>query len=162
MFLAITLLLLFATVWTGLFLSRRFTEPLLAVAEATQRVAGGDDLAEVAIPATDEVAVLVDSFNAMVRRVRATEAEILASAKEMATLLATMPTGVLTVDVDGDLPAQSGGGTIIGHPGWAGRVARAPGRPGLERSTLSHRSSRVKRVRADSRQVGRSTTSRSR
>ena len=41
-FLAITLLILFAAVWTGLFLSRRFTEPLLAVSDATRRFAGGD------------------------------------------------------------------------------------------------------------------------
>ncbi len=97
-FLAITLLLLFGTVWIGLYLSRRFTEPLLAVASATQRVAEGNELEEIAVPATDEVAVLVDSFNAMVRRVRSTEAEILASNQELATLLATVPTGVLTVD----------------------------------------------------------------
>jgi len=69
-FLAITLLLLFATVWIGLYLSRRFTEPLLAVASATRRVAEGDALEEVDVPASDEMAVLVDSFNAMVRRVR--------------------------------------------------------------------------------------------
>ena len=100
-FLAVTLLLLFATVWVGLFLSRRFTEPLLAVAAATQRVAEGNRLEEVTIPASDEVAVLVDSFNAMVRRVRATEAEILASNQELGTLLATVPTGVLTVSPDG-------------------------------------------------------------
>ncbi len=97
-FLAVTLLLLFATVWMGLFLSRRFTEPLLAVAAATQRVAEGDQLEEVDIPASDEVGVLVHSFNAMVRRVQATRAEILASNQELATLLATVPTGVLTVD----------------------------------------------------------------
>ncbi|MEJ2581068.1 MAG: hypothetical protein P8127_05425, partial [Acidobacteriota bacterium] len=40
--LAVTLLLLFATVWVGLYLSRRFTEPLLVVAGATQRVAEGN------------------------------------------------------------------------------------------------------------------------
>ncbi len=96
-FLAMTLLLLFATVWMGLYLSRRFTEPLLAVAAATQRVAEGDELTEVAVPATDEVAVLVDSFNRMVRRVRASEAEILASNQELSTLLATIPTGVITL-----------------------------------------------------------------
>ncbi len=101
-FLAVTLLLLFATVWVGLYLSRRFTEPLLAVAAATQRVAEGNRLEEVAIPASDEVAVLVDSFNAMVRRVRATEAEILASNQELETLLATIPTGVLTVTAERD------------------------------------------------------------
>ncbi len=99
-FLAVTLLLLFGTVWMGLYLSRRFTEPLLAVASATQRVAEGDELEEIAVPATDEVAVLVNSFNAMVRRVRATEREILASNQELATLLATVPTGVLTLDAE--------------------------------------------------------------
>jgi len=121
-FLAITLLLLFGTVWTGLYLSRRFTEPLLAVADATRRVAGGDELAEVTIAATDEMAVLVDSFNAMVRRVRATEADIRASANEMATLLATIPTGVLTVDAGGTTfrpnPAAA---RMLGRPEWAGQ-----------------------------------------
>jgi two-component system nitrogen regulation sensor histidine kinase NtrY len=118
--LAVTLLLLFATVWVGLFLSRRLTEPMLAVASATQRVAEGDALEEVDVPASDEVAVLVDSFNAMVRRVRATEAEILASNQELATLLATVPTGVLSLSADGGHfrpnPAAAG---MLGHPQWA-------------------------------------------
>ncbi len=120
-FLAITLLLLFGTVWTGLYLSRRFTEPLLAVADASRRVAGGDDLVEVEVPATDEMAVFVDSFNAMVRRVRGTEADIRASAQEMATLLAAIPTGVLTISADGDTfrpnPAAA---AMLGHEAWAG------------------------------------------
>ncbi len=120
-FLAITLLLLFGTVWTGLFLSRRFTEPLLAVADATRRVAGGDELAEVEVPATDEMAVLVDSFNAMVRRVKATEADIRASANEMATLLATIPTGVLTIDAEGrTFRPNPAAATMLGQPDLAG------------------------------------------
>jgi two-component system nitrogen regulation sensor histidine kinase NtrY len=120
-FLAVTLLLLFATVWVGLFLSRRFTEPLLAVAAATQRVAEGNRLEEVASPASDEVAVLVDSFNAMVRRVRATEAEILASNQELATLLATVPTGVLTVSPDGSrFRPNPAAARLLGEPDWAG------------------------------------------
>jgi len=134
-FLAFTLLLLFATVWVGLYLSRRFTEPLLAVAESTQRVAEGDRLEEVAIDAADEVGVLVDSFNAMVRRVRATEAEILASNQELATLLATVPTGVLTVDFEGRrFRSNPAAARIIGRPGWAGRWLEMNelDRPGLE------------------------------
>ena len=120
-FLAVTLLLLFATVWVGLFLSRRFTEPLLAVAAATQRVAEGNELEEVASPASDEVGVLVHSFNAMVRRVRATEAEILASNQELATLLATVPTGVLTVDTDAtSFRPNPAAARILGMPQWAG------------------------------------------
>lgn len=119
--LAITLLLLFATVWVGLFLSRRFTEPLLAVAAATQRVAEGDALEEVDVPATDEMAVLVDSFNAMVRRVRATEAEILASNQELGTLLATVPTGVLSLNAEGThLRPNPAAAKLLGRPEWMG------------------------------------------
>jgi nitrogen fixation/metabolism regulation signal transduction histidine kinase len=118
--LAITLLLLFATVWVGLYLSRRFTEPLLAVAGATQRVAEGDDLEEVDVPASDEVAVLVNSFNAMVRRVRATEAEILASNQELTTLLATVPTGVLSVDAaNRHFRPNTAAAAMLGHEEWA-------------------------------------------
>jgi two-component system nitrogen regulation sensor histidine kinase NtrY len=118
--LAVTLLLLFATVWMGLYLSRRFTEPLLAVAGATQRVAEGDDLEEVEVPATDEVAVLVNSFNAMVRRVRATEAEILTSNQELTTLLATVPAGVLSVNTDGSqFRPNPAAAAMLGHEEWA-------------------------------------------
>jgi two-component system nitrogen regulation sensor histidine kinase NtrY len=134
-FLAITLLLLFATVWIGLYLSRRFTEPLLAVAGATRRVAEGDALEEVDVPASDEMAVLVDSFNAMVRRVRATEVEILASNQELATLLATVPTGVLSLDGESAMfrpnPAAA---KMLGQPQWAHEWLPLDDldRPGLE------------------------------
>jgi two-component system nitrogen regulation sensor histidine kinase NtrY len=118
--LAVTLLLLFAAVWVGLYLSRRFTEPLLEVAGATQRVAAGDALEEVDVPASDEVAVLVTSFNAMVRRVRATEAEILASNQELATLLATVPTGVLSVDPEGNnFRPNPAAAAMLGLENWA-------------------------------------------
>lgn len=120
-FLAVTLLLLFATVWMGLYLSRRFTEPLLAVAAATQRVAEGNELEEVTIPATDEVAVLVRSFNAMVRRVRATEAEILASNQELATLLGTIPTGVLSLDSQRSrFRPNPAAARMLGEDSWMG------------------------------------------
>ncbi len=134
-FLAITLLLLFATVWIGLYLSRRFTEPLLAVAGATRRVAEGDALEEVDVPASDEMAVLVDSFNAMVRRVRATEVEILATNQELATLLATVPTGVLSLDGESAMfrpnPAAA---KMLGQPQWEHKWLPLDelNRPGLE------------------------------
>ncbi len=119
--LAVTLLLLFATVWIGLYLSRRFTEPLLAVAEATQRVAEGNQLQEVSVPASDEVGVLVHSFNAMVRRVRSTEDEIIASNQELATLLETIPTGVLTLSSDSHrFRPNPAAAEMLGEPSWQG------------------------------------------
>ena len=118
-FLSVTLLLLFSTVWLGLYLSRRFTEPLLAVVDATRRVAEGDALEEVVAPASDEVEVLVDSFNAMVRRVRATEQEIMSSNQELATLLATIPTGVLTLSPDNArFRPNAAAAVMLGHTPW--------------------------------------------
>jgi len=99
--LSITLVLLFVTIWVGLYLSRRFTEPLRLVTDATRRVAEGDALEELGVQAADEVAVLVDSFNAMVRRVRNTQQEIKESNEELSTLLATIPIGVLSIDSAG-------------------------------------------------------------
>ena len=134
-FLAVTLLLLFATVWVGLYLSRRFTEPLLAVAAATRRVAEGDRLEEVNEPASDEVASLVDSFNAMVRRVRETEAAILSSNQELGTLLATIPTGVLNVSGDGErFRPNPAAARMLGAPEWTGRWQSVGDlrRPGIE------------------------------
>lgn len=121
-FLSITLLLLFVTVWVGLYLSRRFTEPLRVVTDATRRVAEGDALEEIGVQAADEVAVLVDSFNAMVRRVRDTQEEIKASNEELSTLLATIPTGVLTIHPRADRfrPNESAA-RMLGNPRMASR-----------------------------------------
>jgi two-component system nitrogen regulation sensor histidine kinase NtrY len=134
-FLSVTLLLLFATVWMGLYLSRRFTEPLLAVADATRRVAEGDALEEVEVPASDEVAVLVDSFNAMVRRVRGTEKEIRASNQELETLLETIPIGVLTLSPDcSRFRPNAAAARMLGTASWRGswQPIDAIDSPGLE------------------------------
>jgi len=134
-FLSVTLLLLFSTVWLGLYLSRRFTEPLLAVVDATRRVAEGDALEEVVAPASDEVEILVDSFNAMVRRVRATEQEILSSNQELATLLATIPTGVLTLSPDNArFRPNAAAAVMLGHTQWqrTWQLIDALETPGLE------------------------------
>ena len=120
--LAVTLLILFATVWIGLYLSRRFTEPLLAVAKATQRVAEGNQLEEISVPASDEVGVLVHSFNAMVRRVRSSEDEIIASNQELATLLETIPTGVLTLSSDSlRFRPNPAAARMLGEASWQGQ-----------------------------------------
>jgi two-component system nitrogen regulation sensor histidine kinase NtrY len=79
--------------------------------------------------------VLVNSFNAMVRRVRATEAEILTSNQELATLFATVPTGVLSVSADADdfLPNPAAA-AMLGHEEWAHiwQPLDNLNRPGLE------------------------------
>ena len=65
LFLMVTLLILLASSWVGLYLARRVTLPIQALAEGTRRISGGDLAHRVDVEADDELGVLVDSFNRM-------------------------------------------------------------------------------------------------
>jgi two-component system nitrogen regulation sensor histidine kinase NtrY len=65
LFLAVTLAILFGTLWTSIYASRRITVPIKALAEATDRLAEGGYGHRVEVVATDEVGRLIDSFNDM-------------------------------------------------------------------------------------------------
>ncbi len=65
LFMAVTLAVLFGTIWTSMYASRRITIPIKALAEATSRLAEGGYGHRVEITATDEIGTLIDSFNAM-------------------------------------------------------------------------------------------------
>ncbi len=64
-FLMVTLLVLLASTWVGLYLARQVTVPIQALAEGTRRISGGDLGHRVDVQADDELNVLVSSFNEM-------------------------------------------------------------------------------------------------
>ena len=107
----LALLVVFAAAWLGLYLASRFTEPLLAMVATTQRAAAGDALEEVPLPAQDEVGLLVDSFNSMVRRLREKEDELRNTVRRLDTVLGAIRTGVLELD--------QGRTTVHGNPAAA-------------------------------------------
>ena len=114
---ALALVIVFAAMWLGLHLSRRFTEPLLALVATTQRVAGGDDLIEVPMPAEDEVGLLVSSFNAMVRRLRERDEELSATVRRLDAVLGAVRTGVLTLDAGREnVAANPAAAALLGMP----------------------------------------------
>jgi two-component system nitrogen regulation sensor histidine kinase NtrY len=113
----LALLVVFASIWLGLFLSRRFTEPLLALAATTQRVAAGDSPEEVPLPAEDEVGLLVTSFNAMVQRLSEREAALKSTVHRLDTVLGAVRTGVLTVDAERrTVSANPAAAALLGTP----------------------------------------------
>lgn len=63
--LIVTLLVIFAAIWFGLYISRGITEPLEKLVLATQRVADGDLEFVMERDSNDEMGLLVDSFNQM-------------------------------------------------------------------------------------------------
>ena len=63
--LIVTLLIIFAAIWFGVYISRGITNPLEKLVEATRRVAEGDLEFEMESDAGDEIGLLVNSFNRM-------------------------------------------------------------------------------------------------
>ncbi len=114
-FMLITLVILFAALWFGLYLSRIITVPITKLAEAADRISKGDYEVQIDVSASDEIGVLVDSFKRMTRdlkfsRHRLNQAnETLSRANElleqrrqfMETVLENVNTGVLTIDRGG-------------------------------------------------------------
>ncbi len=114
-FLLITLAILFASIWTGSTLARRITGPIAALAESTRRLHSGDLSARVEVPASDELGVLVDSFNRMAaglqdardaqlrsnETLQATNRRLDLERRLLATVLESVTTGVLAFDRDG-------------------------------------------------------------
>jgi two-component system nitrogen regulation sensor histidine kinase NtrY len=65
MLLIITLLILFGAIWFGFYIARSMTASINKLAEATQRVAGGELNFTIEKDSDDEMGLLVDSFNSM-------------------------------------------------------------------------------------------------
>ncbi|HEX9163055.1 MAG TPA: ATP-binding protein [Thermoanaerobaculia bacterium] len=103
LFLAVTLAILFGTLWTSIYASRRITIPIKALAEATGTLASGAYGARVDIVATDEVGRLIDSFNAMSAQLAAQRRELTETNRRldserafMQTVLDSVSTGIIT------------------------------------------------------------------
>ena len=109
-FLFLTLLTLFAAVWTGLAIARTISEPVRNLARAAQRVGRGD--LEVSLPeqGEDELALLSRSFNTMTRDLLQNRSAIEAQSERLERqrayldqLLEALPVGILSWQVGGVL-----------------------------------------------------------
>ena len=95
-----TVLVLFAAVWIGLFLSKRITIPIEALSEATREISSGNLDHRVAVQAQDELGLLVTLFNDMAEQLQGTTKELEARRRYMEIILENIPTGVISVDAD--------------------------------------------------------------
>jgi two-component system, NtrC family, nitrogen regulation sensor histidine kinase NtrY len=105
--LLLTVLVLFATTWLALYLSKLVTRPVAALAAATQEISQGRLDYRVDVPAADEMGELVHSFNRMAEELETNRQQINDSSRELEqrrrhieTILESIPTGVLSLDED--------------------------------------------------------------
>ncbi len=75
-FLLITLLILFSAIWLGFYMARGITIPIQQLAEGTRRIAEGDLNFKIGVRATDEIGLLVDSFNTMTEELNGSRIDI--------------------------------------------------------------------------------------
>ncbi|HEX6863413.1 MAG TPA: ATP-binding protein, partial [Thermoanaerobaculia bacterium] len=83
LFLMVTLLVLLGASWAGLYLARRVTVPIQALAEGTRAISGGDLSHRVDVEADDELGVLIDSFNRMTAELASSKEALERSNREL-------------------------------------------------------------------------------
>jgi two-component system nitrogen regulation sensor histidine kinase NtrY len=74
--LLLTLIIVFSATWLGLYLARGITDPIQLLAEGTREVASGNLNYKVEARASDEIGVLVDSFNRMTHDLALSQAKL--------------------------------------------------------------------------------------
>ncbi|RPI72641.1 MAG: HAMP domain-containing protein, partial [Desulfobacteraceae bacterium] len=111
----VSLLTIFASIWFGFFLSKSITIPIQELAEGTKRIAGGDYDFSIDIESSDEIGVLVDSFNKMTQDLKTGKKQLDEANKEllhsnveldqrrlyMEIVLANVAAGVISADAEG-------------------------------------------------------------
>jgi two-component system, NtrC family, nitrogen regulation sensor histidine kinase NtrY len=114
-FLLITLLILFSAIWLGFYMARGITIPIQELAEGTRRIAEGDLDFKIGVHASDEIGILVDSFNKMTNQLnegrlniqrahedlKITNLELEQRRYYIETILENIGAGVVSVDKKG-------------------------------------------------------------
>ncbi len=114
-FVMVSLLLLLASTWIGLYLAKRITGPVGELVEATERIMAGDLDHPVSGPAVDELEHLMESFNRMTAKLKVSQDRLEASRFDLETknrelerrrrymeaVLENIATGIVSFDRDG-------------------------------------------------------------
>lgn len=94
----LTLLLIFASSWTAFYVAKGLTLPIKSLAEGADEIAKGNFGHRVDVPAEDELALLIASFNEMSGKLEENAAELGERRKYIETVLQTLSTGVISFD----------------------------------------------------------------
>lgn len=103
-----TVLIVFMTMWVSLRISRGITEPIQRLAQATEDIARGDLDISIDLKRDDEIGLLVDSFNRMVRELRESKDSLQKAYIEsdrrrvcMESIIENIDSGVISLDEKG-------------------------------------------------------------
>lgn len=101
--LLITLVIIFAATWCGLYLAKGITVPIQKLAEGTHEVAHGNWEYKIESGGDDEIGTLVESFNQMTGDLKQINVELVRRGRFVESLLANITAGVISVDPEGKI-----------------------------------------------------------
>ncbi|MBC7398061.1 MAG: HAMP domain-containing protein, partial [Bdellovibrionales bacterium] len=99
----ITLFIIFAEIWLGLYLARELTVPVERLVKAAQDVGRGRLDIVIEKTGNDEIATLVESFNKMTADLKSNQATIRQRTQQLEAILSNIATGVVLVDKNGTI-----------------------------------------------------------
>ncbi len=116
-FVLITALITFISIWFGFYMAKDITAPVHELALATREIAGGNLDFSIDMVASDELGILVDSFNSMTEKLLKSREESELANQEMSrisleqaqrrryieTILENINTGVIALDRSGNI-----------------------------------------------------------
>ncbi|GAB4300018.1 MAG: ATP-binding protein [Desulfuromonadia bacterium] len=111
----ITVTIIFLSVWFGFYLAKSLTTPLQELADATKRVTAGDLEVHLGETGTEEIGILINSFNGMIDEIKSSREKLQLANEElsqrnreidqrrlyMETLLRSMTSGVVSINRHG-------------------------------------------------------------
>jgi two-component system nitrogen regulation sensor histidine kinase NtrY len=101
--LMVTLLIVFSATWFGFHLAKDITVPIKDLAEATGRIASGDLNFRIQMKASDEIGMLVQSFNQMTGDLQVSRSELEQRKNYMEIVLKNVAAGVISIDEKGNV-----------------------------------------------------------
>jgi len=132
--LLVTLVIIFAAIWFGLYLAKGITVPIQQLAEGTHAVAQRNWDYQIESSGDDEIGTLVDSFNCMTRDLKRMTFEIERRGRYMETLLTNVHAAVIAVDPEDKITAWNKAAEKM----FAISGAAALGRPPSEIFVVEH------------------------
>lgn len=99
----LTLIVVFMALWVALRIARGITDPIQSLAQATEQVAAGDLDIKVDLDREDEIGLLVNSFNDMVKKLKVGKESLQSAYLYIKNILDNINSGVIMLDTAGNI-----------------------------------------------------------
>ena len=99
--LLVTLLIIFSATWFAIYIARDITKPIYKLAEATKEISRGNLDTTITKKSEDEIGVLIESFNKMVKDLKETRINLLQRQRFIESIVNNINSGVISLDKQG-------------------------------------------------------------